>query len=483
MKLMPLLAVGMVTTMTTTSPAQTELTIYNQGFALVKDQRTLQLRQGIQDVAIQDVAQLIEANSVGIRSISAPGSFTVLEQNYQFDLISVAAILNKAVGQKIAFNRILPNGATERIEGTLLSAPSAIISDADGNQGQTWNGMVIQTTNGRILLNPSGEIEVSSIPNGLISKPTLMWMLQSQSAGDNKVELSYLTQGMSWKSDYVLSLDKAGTKGDIKGWVTLTNNSGATFENAKLKLLAGDVERVVPQMRAMGRGGAGAPESKAFDAGFAEEQFSDYHLYTLGRPATVRNREMKQVNLLEVVNVPITKRLVVDAMRQYRGYQPNEGQVGTGIIKPSIMIEFKNAKEVGLGMPLPMGTVKVFQRDSSDSLQMLGESQIQHTPKDETISLMVGRAFDIVVERKRTAFEWIQDGGRRRGIRETFEIELRNRKETADTVHVYERHYGQWSISKNNMDFTRPDSETALFVVKLDANQTRTITYTVETVW
>lgn len=483
MKMFPIVALGMVSTMTTTSPAQTELTIYNQGFALVKDQRTLNLRQGLQDVAIQDVAQMIEANSVGIRSISSPGSFIVLEQNYQFDLISVAAILNKAVGQKIAFNRILPNGSKERIEGTLLSAPSAIISDADGNQGQTWNGMVIQATDGRILLNPSGEIEVSSIPNGLISKPTLMWMLDSKAAGDNKVELSYLTQGMGWKSDYVLSLDKAGTKGDLKGWVTLTNNSGTSFENAKLKLLAGDVSRVVPEMRKFARGGAGAPESMAMDAGFAEEQFADYHLYTLGRPATVRNREIKQVSLLEVVNIPITKRLVVDAMRQYRGYQPSEGLVGTGPIKPSILIEFENKKEIGLGMPLPMGTVKVFQRDSTESLQMLGENQIQHTPKDEKISLMVGRAFDIVVERKRTAFEWIGDGNRRRGARETFEIELRNRKETADTVHVYERHYGQWTISKNNMDFTKPDSETALFVVKLEANQTRTITYTIETTW
>jgi len=482
MKRISLPAVGIVVAMSTVAAGQVELTIYNQGFALVKDQRTLNLRSGVQDVAIQDVAQMIEANSVGIRSISSPGSFVVLEQNYQYDLISVAAILNKAVGQKIAFNRVLPNGVKERIEGTLLSAPTAIISDGDGNQGQTWNGMVIQATDGRILLNPSGEIEVSSIPNGLISKPTLMWMLDSKSTGENKVELSYLSQGMSWKSDYVLSLDKAGAKGDLKGWVTLTNNCGTSFENAKLKLLAGDVERVMPAMRKAGRSGA-APTEMAMDAGFSEEQFSEYHLYTLGRPATVRNREIKQVSLLEAFSVPVTKRLVVDAMGNYRGYQPSEGQVGTGPIKPSVYIEFENKKENGLGMPLPMGTVKVFQRDSTDSLQMLGENQIQHTPRDEKISLLVGRAFDIVVERKRTAFQWITEGTRRRGARETFEIELRNRKDVAETIHVYERHFGQWTISRNTMEFTRPDNETALFVVKLDPNQTRILTYTVETTW
>lgn len=481
--MVPFLALGMVSLMNATADGSPELTVYNQGFALVKDQRTLTLKAGVQEVAVEDVAQMIEANSVGIRSISAPGSFSVLEQNYQYDLISVQAILNKAVGQRIAFNRVLPDGKAERIEGVLLSAPSAIVSDADGGQGHTWNGMVIRTDNGRILLNPSGEIEVSSIPSGLISKPTLMWLLDSKQAGNQQIELSYLTQGMSWKSDYVLALDAAGAKGDVKGWVTMTNNSGATFTNAKLKLLAGDVARVMPAMSKAARGSGGRELAMAADAGFSEETFADYHLYTLGRPATIRNREIKQVSLLEAVAVPVTKRLVVDAMGLgFRGYQPNDGQVGTGPIKPTIQIQFRNDKASNMGMPLPMGTVKVFQRDSSGSLQMLGESQIDHTPKDELITLTVGRAFDVVVERKRTQFEWI-DGLRKRGARETFEIELRNRKETAETVTVYERHWGQWSITKHNMDFEKPDSETAVFTVRLEPNQVRKVVYTVETRW
>ena len=477
-----LIALGIVCAMANASAASPELTIYNQEFALVKETRNLNLKQGIQTVDIVDVAALIEANSVGIKSKSSPGSFTVLEQNYQYDLINVAAILNKAVGQKIVFNRVLPNGNTERLEGVLLSAPSSVVSDANGDQSYTWNGMVIRLNNGRILLNPSGEIEVESLPNGLISKPTLQWLIESRMGGNNEVELSYITQGMSWKSDYVLSLDQGGAKADLKGWVTLTNNSGATFEDAKLKLLAGDVQRIAPRGAAYGAA-PGRDMMMREKADFMEEQFADYHLYTLQRPATVRNREIKQVSLLEGVNIPVVKRLVVDPMANYRGYQPNEGEVGTGNIKPSIFIQFVNSKENGLGMPLPMGTIKVFQRDSTDSLQMLGEAQIEHTPRDEKLSLLVGRAFDIVVERKRVAFEWIGSASRRTGAREKFEIEVRNRKDAPETVYVYERHWGQWKITGNTMDFEKADANTAVFAVALKPQEVRKITFTVETTW
>ncbi len=460
-------------------PAQsTELTVYNQGFALIKEQRELNLKQGVQTVAVEDVAQQIEANSVGIRSVSDPGSFTVLEQNYQYDLISVQAILNKAVGQTIVFNRVLPDGKKERVEGTLLSAPTAIVSDANGGQNSTWNGMVVRTKDGRILLNPSGELEVSSIPEGLISKPTLMWEVDSQKAGANKVELSYLTQGMSWKCDYVLALDGAGKLGDFKGWVTLTNNSGASFAGASLKLLAGDVYRA--QNAPMGRAG-GARMEMAKDSGFAEEQFADYHLYTMQRPANVRNNEIKQLSLLEGSEVPVTKKLVIDALRGFGYFTPSEGQVGTGALKPLVLVEFKNDEASHLGMPLPMGTVKVFQRDKSGSLQMLGEAAIQHTPKNETLSLPVGRAFDIVCERKRTAFHWL--GTSQRGCSESFEIELRNHKQTTETVHVYERHWGDWKVTEKNMPFTKLDSDTMDFVVELKPDEVKKVVYTIETTW
>lgn len=460
-----------------------ELTVYNQGFALVKEPRELTLKNGVQEVVVEDVAQMIEANSVGIRSVSNPGSFSVLEQNYKYDLISPDAILNKAIGKRIAFTRVMPDGKKERFTGVLLSAPGGSVPNGSNT---TYTGMVIKTDDGRIILNPTGEIEVSEIPAGMISKPSLVWTLDSDMAGKNKIELSYLTQGMGWTADYVLALDKDGKKGDVKGWVTLQNNSGTTYKDAKLKLLAGEVNRVREMMSTGGFGG-GRGGGAAFDkaANMQEETFAEYHLYSVARPVTVANKELKQVSLLEAVDVPVTKRLVIDAMRDYGsvyGYRPNEGQVGTGNIKPLVQIVMMNDEASHLGMPFPAGKVKVFQRDSTGSLQMLGEDQIDHTPKKEKVTLTVGKAFDIVCERKRTKFEWL-NGNSSAGCRETFEIEVRNRKDSAEVVEVFERQWLEWKITQKSMDFETPDAHTVLFKVNLKPQEVKKITYTVETRW
>lgn len=469
----------LLTALLAASPAtSTEITVYNQGFALVKENRNLNLKAGRQTFQVEDVAQLIEPTSVAIRSITAPGSFSVLEQNYQFDLISVHAILEKAVGQKVTFTRALPNGAKEVITGTLMSSPTAIVNTGE----MTYNGMVIKADDGRILLNPSGEISVDSLPDGLISKPTLLWDIDAQKAGANTVELSYLTQGISWKCDYVLALDKAGNLGDLRGWVTLDNRSGANYVNSKLKLLAGDVQRAQNQYAAPAR--AAEMDAMKADSGFAQEQFSDYHLYTLGRPATIKNKEIKQVSLLEAFGVKVKKELVVDAMNGYgRGFRPNEGVYGNGSFKPVINIVFQNSLENKMGMPLPMGVFKVFQTDSSGSLQMLGEDRIDHTPKNEKVTITVGTAFDVIVERKRTAFSWIRSGNDVHGSRETFEIEVRNRKETADTVSVVERFFGEYTISKNSHPFNKRDANTIVFPIQAAADSVQKVTYTVETRW
>ena len=457
-----------------------ELTVYNQNFALVKEPRELNLKKGVQQVVVEDVAQKIEANSVGIRSVSNPGSFSVLEQNYKYDLINAEAILQKVVGKRISMSRVMPNGMREKLSGVLMSAPTAAIAN---NGNTTYNGMVVRTDDGRIILNPTGEVEVNEIPSGMISKPSLVWTLDSESAGKNKIELSYLTTGMGWNADYILALDKDGKKGDLKGWVNLTNNSGTTYRDAKLKLLAGDVNRIRTEY--FGSGGIRVPgdSSGANRANMQEEQFAEYHLYTVQRPVTVADKEFKQVSLLEAFDVPVEKRLIVDAMRNYRslyGYRPGEGQVGTGNIKPLVLFEFVNDKESNLGMPFPAGKFKVFQRDSTGSLQMLGEDRIEHTARKERLSLVVGRAFDIVCERKRTKFEWINS---RSGIRESFEIELRNRKDTAEKVYVYERQWLEWKIIEKSMDYETPDAHTVIFPVKLKPQEVKKVTYTVETYW
>jgi hypothetical protein len=460
-------------------PQATQVTIYNQGFALVKETRTVDLRAGRQQVAIEDVAEKIEPTSVGIRATSGRRVFELLEQNYRYDLISVQAILSKAVGGRVAFNRALTDGRRERIEGVLLSAPTAVVGTMQGEAGREYTGMVLRTDDGRILLSPSGEVEVAALPEGLISRPSLLWDLQVLESGSTEIELSYLTQGIRWEAAYVLTLDGSG-KGGLRGWVTLDNQSGATYRDATLKLLAGDVARAreeTVQDMLMQTKSASQPR------GFQQEQFAEYHLYTLGRPATVRDREIKQVSLLEADAVPVSKRLVIDAMMQYRGWQPQEGEVGTGPIRPQVRIEFMNDKKSNLGMPLPMGKFKVFQLDSSGSLQMLGEDRIDHTPRDERVSLVVGRAFDILAERKRLSFEYITGARGPVGARETFSIELRNRKETPEQLVVIERFWGQWQVTNPSSPFKKLDANTVEFVVDVPAGSTKKLTFGVETRW
>ncbi|MCX7801005.1 MAG: hypothetical protein N2109_11765 [Fimbriimonadales bacterium] len=455
-----------------------EITIYNQGFALVKEVRRLDLREGRQQVRVEDVAALIEPNSVGVRRLRGAGDFVLLEQNYQYDLINPIAILNKAVGQRVRFLRLLENGQKDVVEGTLLSSPTAIVNPAGEGAQATYNGLVIRTDDGRILLNPSGEIEVMQLPEGMISKPTLVWDLDAK-AGAAEVELSYLTRGMTWSADYVLTLDGAG-KGDLIGWVTLNNASGVTFRDAKLKLLAGDVQRAQPEGMGVrgGVGGAMPMMAKAADQ-FQQEELFEYHLYTLQRPATVRDKETKQIQLLAGGGIPVEKKLIVDALRPFGRYFPSEGEFGTGNLKPQVRVEFVNSEKSGLGMPLPKGTVKVYQRDSSGSVQMLGEDSIDHTPKDERVSLVVGRSFDVVAERRRTNFRRLGPST----VEESFEIELRNRKSTPETVHVYERRYGDWRVTEKSQDFVKLDANTIDFVVQLKAGETRKVAYTVVTSW
>jgi hypothetical protein len=460
------------------APTASEVTIYNQGFGFIKEVRSFDLKLGRQTVAVTDVAALIQPATVAIKSVTQEGSFSVLEQNYQYDLISPLAILNKSVGQKVRFTRYF---GTQRdvLEGTLISSPTAIVGSPDGGSSQTYNGMVIRTDDGRIILNPTGEIEVTNLPGGLISQPTLLWDLDSKRAGSNTVEVSYVTNGMNWNADYVLTLDGAG-KANLQGWVTVDNQSGASFENAKMKLLAGTVNRVMnaPQFSdAMSKTEMRAAPAGA--GGFQQENLFEYHLYTLQRPASIRNRETKQLSLLEAFDVPVRKRLVVDATRQFGRYYPSEGEIGTGNISPQVRVEFKNDKASNLGMPLPQGTFRVYQRDSSGSTQMLGEDAIEHTPKDEDISLAIGRSFDIVAERKRTNFKRIDD----RTVQETFEIEVRNRKDVPDSVDVIERAYGDWKVLNENIAHEKMDSNTFKFVVNLKANESKKVVYTVQTKW
>jgi hypothetical protein len=455
----------------------TEITVYNQGMGLVKETRKVKLAKGRQNVNIEDVAQLIDPTSVGFRCVNNPGSVSVLEQNYQYDLISPMAILNKSVGKRVKFTRSFGT-QKESVEGTLISAPTSVVNSGNGSSME-YNGLVIKTDDGRIILSPQGEIEVLQIPDGLISVPSLLWDLNSDKDQEAEMELSYITQGMSWTSNYVLTMDGKG-KADLQGWVTLNNQSGLTFKDAKLKLLAGDVNVVnTLEYKARGRTTAAKAMEMSDAAGFKEESLFEYHLYTLQRPASVRNRETKQLSLLEGFNIPVKKMIIFDSMAGFDGYYPEEGEVGTGTLAPMVKIKFVNDEKSGLGMPLPAGKFRLYQRDASGSVQLLGEDMIQHTPRDEKVTLNVGKSFDIRADRKRTNYKRLSNSS----FRESFEIEVRNRKKEAETVYLYERHWGDWKVTEKSDAFVKENANTMIFEVKLAAGEVKKVTYTVDTKW
>jgi hypothetical protein len=453
-------------------PGSTEVTVYNQGLGFVKDVRKLQLKSGQQSVVVEDVAQLIDATSVGFKCLNNPGSVSVLEQNYQYDLISPQAILEKSVGKRIRLTRAIAT-KKETLEGVLLNSPTSVVSK-DGGHEYSYDGLVIRADDGRIILSPEGEIDVLSIPEGLISRPSLVWQLESAKDQEAKMELSYLTKGMSWTANYVLTLDE-NKSGDIQGWATINNQSGMSFSDAKLKLLAGDVNVVTA-----GGGGSiqfsrGTVESKEFmGAGFKEESLFEYHLYTLGRPASVRNKETKQLSLLEGFDVPIKK---VIAFESSAGI--SEAGQGTEELDSAVKVKFRNDEKSHLGMPMPAGKVRLFQRDASGSLQFLGEDEIKHTPRDEKLSLTVGKSFDIKATHKQVSFT---KTGKRSSL-STYEIEVRNRKKTPETATIYERIGGQWKISANSDSFVKEDSNTAVFELKLKAGEVKTVKFTIEAKW
>lgn len=462
------------------APKSVELTVYNGNFGLVKEVRSATLANGRQLMQVEDVASFIDPTSVSFKPLGS--QIDILEQNYQYDLLSPQAILLKSIGKRVRFRQTLANGQAVVSEGVLLSAPGQIVNAGDGGQ-QVYSGMVLKTDDGRIMLNPVGTAEVMEIPEGLISKPTLVWDLVTQKSGNHDFELAYLTNNITWSSDYVLTLNATDTGADLNGWVTINNRCGATFLNATLKLIAGDVRRVQQQPRPQG-GFAGGGRGGAADSGFQEQSLFEYHLYTLQRPATVRNNETKQISLLSVLDVGVKKDLVYEGQRSYwraygGNYRPGEGYATDPNSKINVIIEVVNSEKNKLGIPLPKGKVRVYKRDSTGQVQMLGEDQIDHTPRDEKLRLWIGDSFDVVGERKRTNFSKVASNI----IEETFEVKVRNHKRTPETVRVIEHGWSDWEVLRETMKNRKMDSNTFEYVLTLKADEEQVITYTIRTKW
>ncbi|MHB0998658.1 MAG: DUF4139 domain-containing protein [Armatimonadota bacterium] len=463
-------------------PSSVELTIYNQNFALVKEDRDMTLDKGVNFVPVPDVAGTIRPSTVAFKSLTDPGSVVVREQNYQYDLINPNTILEKSIGKKVRIRRLLDN-KTEVVEGTLLSAG---YQNSNSFSGRSQIGIVIQTKNG-IIIDPEGEIEVLELPQGLISRPTLEWKLETSKAGEHKTEISYLADQIRWIADYVAIIDAEDKLVDLTGWVTLSNNSGTTFENASLNLMAGDVNVVEIEQRrvTLGYGGAYGPQGPASPQ-FTEKGFFEYHLYTLAGKTTIKNKESKQITLLTANKIPANKVYIYDARKAWwgmyqnnQGYRPGDSYDVSANKKVNIFIEVENKKENNLGMPLPKGTIRVYKQEENANQHFVGEDTIDHTPKDEKVRLYLGDAFDIVGEHKRTSFKRINANE----TEESFEISLRNHKDAPVSVVVIEHQFGDWKITESSHKYEKKDASTIEIPVEIPKDGETKVTYTVRTSW
>ncbi|MBI5094284.1 MAG: hypothetical protein HZB26_17820, partial [Candidatus Hydrogenedentes bacterium] len=356
-----------------------EVTVYNSNLGLVRDRRKVKLQSGELSLKFMDVAQQIRPETVSLRSISDPGKIAILEQNYEYDLMSPAKLMEKYVGKPVQLLNFSKEIGFEKVDAELLSI----------NDGPVYK------VNNQIYLGHPGTVVLPQVPENLIAKPSLIWQLQNSGA-DQDIEVTYLTGGINWNADYVVTLDKGEAKLDLAGWVTLNNQSGATYTNAQLKLVAGEVN-LAPQpqvRREIMEKGAIAPAGMA-PPPMKQEAFGEYHLYTLPRRTTIKQNQAKQVSLLTATAVGVKK------IYEYRGdlqyfsqpVPPMKDQ------KVGVYLKFANKKDNQLGMPLPAGVMRVYQEDSDGMLQFSGEDRIQHTPKDEDVRIKLGNAFDVVGER------------------------------------------------------------------------------------
>ena len=446
-----------------------ELAVYNQDLALVKDRRTLDLSGGLNEVRFADVAALIDPTSVHFRSLTDPEGTVVLEQNYEYDIVGSAKLLSKYVDQQISV--VTDDG--KEYAGTLLSGADDVILEAADGQVTV------------LKLAQIKEFNFPALPEGLITRPTLVWQVESGQGGAQDVEVTYLTSGVNWQADYIVVLADDEKSIDLDGWVTLDNRSGTSYEDAKLKLIAGDINRAQDESYVMQKDmmleavPAAVPQVE-------ERGFFEYHLYEVQRPVTVKDQQTKQIEFVTASDVPAEKFFVYDGSQMSFGgyYQPlDDPSYGTASnTKVMVMLEFKNGEEEGLGVPLPKGTVRMYKNDVDGSTLLVGEDSIDHTPKDEQVQLYVGDAFDIVGERIQTDFKVDYDEN---WLEESYQITLRNHKEEDIEVRVVEHmfRWSEWKILEASHEYEKQDAQTIEFGVPVKAGGETVVTYTVRYEW
>lgn len=441
------------------------VTIYNEDLALVKDLRETRLPKGDVRLAFQEVSAQMRPETALLRNLTEPKGFWIYEQNFDFDLLTPQKLLEKYVGEKVSVIGY-KKGQEVQEEATVLA---------------TNSGVVLQFAD-RIETNIPGRLVFPKVPGNLRARPTLVMSLHNPSERAQKMELSYLTGGLSWKADYVASLAPDEKTLDLSGWVTLTNQSGTAYPNATLQLVAGNVNRTKEErMDTRAKGVMELAMAAPAPPQMKEENLFEYHLYTLDRPTSLNENQTKQVALLSASQVPVRKEFVLRGENYY--YQSSYGNLGDKL-NVGVFVEFDNRTENRMGMPLPKGVVRVYKQDSEGRSQFVGEDAIDHTPKNELVRLKLGDAFDVTARRKQTDYKNLGRQGRWHDVVETaFQVELKNAKKEAVTVSVLEPIWGDWEIIEKSHPFTKEASGTARFKINVPAEGSTTLTYRVRTKW
>ena len=446
------------------------VTIYNSNLALVRDQREVRLPKGDVELAYQEVAALIRPETALLRNLTDPKGFWINEQNFDFDLLTPQKLLEKFVGRKVTVVTPTPNP----------SGPGSREVREEAEVLATNNGVVLKFPD-RIETAAPGRIVYPEVPGNLRARPPLVLNLHSAADRTQKLELTYLTGGLTWQADYVANLGPDAKTLDLGGWVTLTNQSGSAYPQATLQLVAGDVHTVEKKLRKIGSGAARNEMAMAERPKMAEESLFEYHLYTLDRPTTLKENQTKQVALLDASDVPVRREYLLMGQNWY--YLDRYGDLGDNL-KVGVFVEFDNRTESGLGMPLPKGVIRVYQRDSAGRPQFVGEDAIDHTPRNETVQLKLGDAFDLTARRKQTDFKSLGAQGQYRNVCETaYQVELKNAKKEPVTITVLEPLQGDWEITQNNQPFTKERSGMAKFLVNVPASGSATLSYRARIRW
>lgn len=446
------------------------------GYALVRDQRKMAVPQGRGEVRFTDVAKLIDPTTVSFASLTDPSGTRVLEQNFQFDLVSAEKLMDRYIGQRISVERT-DGTEVKRVDGVLLGTQGALLL-------QLFSGEVFSMTR-------YDDVRFPSLPGGLITRPTLVWLTDSARGGDHDAQVAYQTRGMTWWADYNVTLTEKGNSCsmDLAAWVTIVNQSGGSYPQAKLKLVAGEVNRApaAPAMlsKRMDMVAMAAPQEAD---GFQESQLFEYHLYTLGRRSDLPDNSTKQLELFPAaIGVGCKKQLVFSASPfaypLWSGTPNTDQNLGaTHKGEVGAFLEFANKQENRMGMPLPAGRVRVNQASADGSLEFIGEDLIAHTPRNETLRIKLGNSFDIVGERKQVDFKLDTNG---KTLDETFEIEVRNRKTVAAEVVIREYFYrwSGWELLQSTHKGDKRDQQTMDFVVQIPADDSAKVRYTVRYRW